>query len=686
MLLGLVWKDEGKSVALTLDDILAAPNDPLALNRHLQDRGLIPLPPPPAPPPTIAPMTPPVVHPAIAPMIPPAEVTPLSSRGEGLAIGATSQPVKPLSKIESLAAAPDLGGAPAAPGLITPPAAPTAHELGKVTPLSARGAGLAAGATSQPVLPAPGKLESLNAPELGATAAPEPGIVSPMTPPKMPTPQESIAAGIAERGGGTAKEEGKRQFQELRPVVTAPPNSSEFWTQKMSQAEFDKAHPWGADISAHPGALGKIGHVLGNIAQTAGGIVAPGVVANIPGTRMNRAIGEQAEAAEQGKALEREGQAESRATQAKNVESEAGLRGAQQKEAEQKTAKEASEQSLEKDAQGNVVGWADAKGVKHSIDEEGTPQAIKDIAAASANKEGPRIEKSANGDIVQITTDKDGKATSNVVYHGDPKVETDLTSRTVNGQEHRILINKATGEDIKDLGAFKTEESPAAKLKAEQAGEEPVIGFDKDGIQRIMPRSQAEKEGLTHVVKSSPKDRADSEQNTSALNDMTAKVKNIVKSSEAIDKLGAGQKTLIQTALNGHPDDYKTRFAVSMMAPEAKQYVQDVFSLREASLGLPKQITGGSRVSEPQATALFNTIPGSSGDHAYRLSQLKKFDENLNRLSKKVPRVEGNDLERAFPEEKGGGANAGPPGPPAPGMKWQQNKKTGEYRQVKANG
>jgi hypothetical protein len=33
-------------------------------------------------------------------------------------------------------------------------------------------------------------------------------------------------------------------------------------------------------------------------------------------------------------------------------------------------------------------------------------------------------------------------------------------------------------------------------------------------------------------------------------------------------------------------------------------------------------------------------------------------------------------------EGKGGG---GPPGPPDPGMKWQQNKKTGEYRQTKAN-
>lgn len=619
---------------LTLDDISAAPSDPLALRQHLMERGLIPLPPQPAPAlpaAKIGPLSPvmgssSIVSPMTPPIVPHVNATPMSPRGASLAIGATSQPaIKPLSKVD-IGAVPDMGG-------ITPPANPE---------------------------------------------------IASMVPPKAPTAQESIAAGIAEHGG-TAKDEGKRQFAEMRPIVSAPPNSSEFWQQKIAQNEYDKAHSWGSDISAHPGTLGKIGHVLGQVGQIAGGILAPGIVAGIPGTRLNRNIQEQGEEAAEGRAEQREGQAAERATQAKNVESEVGLRSAQQKEAEQKTAKETTEQSLEKDSQGNVTGWKDSQGKLHSLDEEGTPQGIKDIAEASKSKEGPKLEKTANGDIVQITTDKDGKASSQVVYHGDPKVETELTSKTVNGQEHHLLINKATGETVKDLGAFKTEPSPAAALKEEQAGEEPVIGYDKNGTQRIMSRAEAKSAGLSHIIKATPKDRQDAEQNTSALNDMTAKVKNLVQSSQAIEKLGTVQKTLIQTALLGKPDSMSTRLAVSQMSPEAKQFVQDVFSLREASLGLPKQITGGARVSEPQATALFNTIPGSAGDHAYRLSQLKKFDENLDRLTKKVPRVEGNDLERAFGNEnKGGGAQAGPPGPPDPGMKWQQNKKTGEYRQIKA--
>jgi hypothetical protein len=532
-----------------------------------------------------------------------------------------------------------------------------------------------------PLRPEP-TMDMAEAPELGGAppGGAGPGsIVKPMVPPVAPTGKESIAAGMEQHPGLSAKEEGKRQFQELRPPLTADPGSAEYSRQKLAQMEFDKTHGWGGEISAHPGLLGKIGHIAAKVGNIAGDVLAPGVMANIPGTDINKQIQEGDTKRELATRTEAEQEGVTKGLQ----QEEAKTRG---EEAKTKLAKEQNEENLEKDTEGNITGWKDAQGKLHGLDEEGTPQGVKDIAEANQNK--PHFEKSTNGDIVQVTPGKGGApATSTVIHKGDPKVETELTTRTVGGQEHHILVNKGTGEDIKDLGAFKTEVSPAAAMKAEQAGEEPVIGFDKDGIQRIMPRAQAQKEGLTHIVKSSGKDRADSEQNTSALNDMTAKVKNIVQSSQAIDKLGAVQKTLIQVALSGHPDDYKTRFAVSQMEPAAKQYVQDVFSLREASLGLPKQITGGSRVSEPQATALFNTIPGSAGDHAYRLSQLKKFDENLGRLSKKVPRVEGNDLERAFPEEKkgGGGSEAKPPREPKPGMKWQQSKKTGEYREVPEN-
>src|SRR6266403_2390015 len=515
-----------------------------------------------------------------------------------------------------------------------------------------------------PLRPEP-TMDMSEAPELGGTppGGAGAGIVKPMSP-VAPTRKESIAAG-------------KRQFQEMRPPLTADPGSAEFSHQKLAQIEFDKAHPWGGDISAQPGLLGKIGHIAAKVGNIAGDVLAPGVMANIPGTDINKRI--------------QEADTKRELTQRTAAEQEGVTKGLQQEEtkthgeeAKTKLAKEQNEQNLEKDTEGNITGWKDAQGKLHGLDEEGTPQGIKDIAEATQNK--PHFEKLTNGDIVQVTPGKGGTpATSTVVHKGDPKVETDLTTRTVGGQEHHILVNKGTGQDIKALGAFKTEANPAKELAKEKADEEPVIGFDKNGIQRLMPRGQAQKEGLTHLVKSSPKDRADAEQNTAALNDMGAKVKNAFESSKAIDKLGMGQKTLIQSALRGHPDDYSVRMAVSMMAPEAQKYVQDIFSLREAALALPKQTTGGSRVSEPQANALFNTVPGSSGDHKFREGQLRKFDENLTRLWKKVPLVEGNEPERAFSEEGKKAGGGGPPHEAKSGMKWQQNKKTGEYREVPEN-
>jgi hypothetical protein len=56
---------------------------------------------------------------------------------------------------------------------------------------------------------------------------------------------------------------------------------------KSEQAHFQKMHPWGSEESAHPGVLGKIGHVASEIGQVAGSAVAPGVVASIPGTQAN---------------------------------------------------------------------------------------------------------------------------------------------------------------------------------------------------------------------------------------------------------------------------------------------------------------------------------------------------------------------------------------------------------------
>lgn len=85
-----------------------------------------------------------------------------------------------------------------------------------------------------------------------------------------------------------------RADQRRLPTISpgAPAGSSGFYRNQVAQLEDEKAHPWGTEGSAHPGRLGKIGHVLGTIGETALRVVNPAVAASIPGTRLNRDIRE----------------------------------------------------------------------------------------------------------------------------------------------------------------------------------------------------------------------------------------------------------------------------------------------------------------------------------------------------------------------------------------------------------
>lgn len=264
-------------MALTLEDILGAPTDPEELDRHLRNRGLIAS--PIEAPPMVAPAT----------------------------VGALSSVAPPEPTVKSWA--------------------PLNRENAEVRPFSGMEREMALSATNHPSVKSLSKVESPIAPEFAGPVPDTMGGInlSPVAP-RVPTAKESIAAGM-EQFGTTKKEEGKRQFADLRPQVTAPAHSSEFWRQKMAQDEFDKMHGWGGDISAHPGTLGKIGHALAKVGNIAGNIVAPGTMSLIPGTELNRARRESAAGEEEAKAETRESEGALKETQRKNLESEIAERG-----------------------------------------------------------------------------------------------------------------------------------------------------------------------------------------------------------------------------------------------------------------------------------------------------------------------------------------------------------------------
>lgn len=208
----------------------------------------------------------------------------LTSRAGGMSFGAPVRPNVPAAR-EIPSTAPEIGNphVPATPPMLgaTPQPMNPKYPLNHTT-------------DTRPIIntlegnkrqAAP--LEIPAAPEISASPALTPPLLgAPAEIPKAPTAKESIAAGMAQHGT-SANQEGKRQFEEMRPQVTALPGTPEYGQQKQQQLDYDNQHHWGGAISAHPGTLGEIGHVLGKIGNIAGNIVMPSTMALIPGTQLH---------------------------------------------------------------------------------------------------------------------------------------------------------------------------------------------------------------------------------------------------------------------------------------------------------------------------------------------------------------------------------------------------------------
>lgn len=75
-----------------------------------------------------------------------------------------------------------------------------------------------------------------------------------------------------------------------QPNVVKAPNALEQNitndAQQLQKVRWNQANPWGT-ANNHPGTMGKIAHVLSVAGNIAGNIVAPGVMANVPGSQLN---------------------------------------------------------------------------------------------------------------------------------------------------------------------------------------------------------------------------------------------------------------------------------------------------------------------------------------------------------------------------------------------------------------
>lgn len=216
----------------------------------------------------------------------------------------------------------------------------------------------------------------------------------------------------------------------------------------QDEARYKEQHPWGSMESAHPGVLGKIGHAFGEIGNVAGAALAPGLTAAIPGSHLNL--------------QQQEAQGAGEVKQAG-----AGL--------------EQSAQTAHANAETGAIPSEIAQR------EAGTAKTEAETDQIGEQKPETKFEKLQDGSVIGLTTDPHtGNSTAKLLYKGDPQKQTDLATLMVGGKPHSVLVDKATGQTIKDLGETKSPAAPTGNLIVSPEG---VVGQAKPGM-KLEPGTQ----------------------------------------------------------------------------------------------------------------------------------------------------------------------------------------------------
>lgn len=143
------------------------------------------------------------------------------------------------------------------------------------------------------------------------------------------------------------------------------------------------------------------------------------------------------------------------------------------------------------------------------------------------------------------------------------------------------------------------------------------------------------------------------------LNEMQGRMNAAAESAVNFNWKDTGQKNLVIQALQQVEQSYADKvigipitdflaqnlkkLGLSGATPQTREYIIDLLSLREAMLGMPKEITGGSRMMEKSIEALYATLPGgTTPDRAWAMHQLQATQSIMDRLrGSRVPIIEG---------------------------------------------
>lgn len=207
--------------------------------------------------------------------------------------------------------------------------------------------------------------------------------------------------------------------------------------------------------------------------------------------------------------------------------------------------------------------------------------------------------------------------------------------------------------------------SPGRYTQASQitAGAKTGYAFDPSTNQTVLTNPQeAQQRGFTAFRPVTEANIRNDTHDTKVLNDIAVKSNNLISASAALDQ-DQGQRNIIAQAITFADKDEQFRLGLwgsqlptsflnalgnsgvmRNATPQTRDYVVNLLSLREASMGMQKLLTGSARSSEQQIAALQATLPALEPDSKLARQKMAAFTQNLQMLRAGIPQLPGIDV------------------------------------------
>jgi hypothetical protein len=381
--------------------------------------------------------------------------------------------------------------------------------------------------------------------------------------------------------------------------------------QQLQKVRWEKTHGWGTDPTYdasgtmtdpgnHPGKLGKLAHVFSTLGNIAGDIFAPTVMANIPGTQMNRDLQEHGLA--------------KRLNSEISQQSQEAYQGAETGKTQEETAEMPGKAASEEGLQGAETGHTEAETAAMQ-----NPQyEVHDTAA------GPLFVNKKTGAAQHLSVDG---------LPVGPKIQTKTIPLQIGGKPHQVLINDETGEPIRDLGES-GEKPPVTNVNAgtwsvqTDTSGNPILLNSKTGETKPAPPNLARKPNAEEQK------RADLAQN---VNENLNTLEDIVNRRPDLFGPVAGRMTKGKQAIGTDDPDVATLKTV------------------EDNLGMAMQSAHGMRSASHVETSAQSVLNGFNNEPKALLASIKAARDSVGTFQQNVEHT-----NEAGKPQSGGSGNSTP--------------------------